>query len=350
MRAKTLRVLSAASACVALGAALSACGGGSGDADSVTLKFLNYGDWVGETEIADFEAANPGIKIEQFALPDGGSSALAAQLAKDKGVYDLVAVGNATAARLEAGNLLADFDPATVPNLANMPQEYRAEFPWGIPTDLGKVGIIYDKEKVPNPPKSWKELFDNADQWTGKIVLPDYDLDVQAIALLSLGYDINTTDSGELAEAEAKIKEIKPHLLAFQRTGQAKSVTDGSALIAVGYDYAFAGADDPSLGWVSPTEGTPGYIEGVALLPGSKHTEEALLFLDSRLEPETYGGFINNTGASYLMPAAEQFLEPRILENPALQQNTASKFLAEKFLSAEDTEARAKMWNRIKAS
>ncbi|MBM4669517.1 extracellular solute-binding protein [Rhodococcus hoagii] len=79
----------------------------------------HYGDWVGETEIADFEAANPGIEIEQFALPDGGSSALAAQLAKDKGVYDLVAVGNATAARLEAGNLLADFDPASVPNLAN---------------------------------------------------------------------------------------------------------------------------------------------------------------------------------------------------------------------------------------
>ncbi|MBM4495851.1 extracellular solute-binding protein [Rhodococcus hoagii] len=73
-------------------------------------------------EIADFEAANPGIEIEQFALPDGGSSALAAQLAKDKGVYDLVAVGNATAARLEAGNLLADFDPASVSNLANLPR------------------------------------------------------------------------------------------------------------------------------------------------------------------------------------------------------------------------------------
>ncbi|MGW0175851.1 polyamine ABC transporter substrate-binding protein [Rhodococcus sp. NPDC003322] len=350
MRGKTWRVLTAASACVVLGAALSGCGGESGDSDTVTLKFLNYGDWVGATEIADFESANPGIKIEQYALPDGGSSALAAQLAKDKGVYDLVAVGNATAARLDAGNLLADFDPATVPNLENMPPQYVDEFPWGIPTDLGKVGIIYDKEKVPNPPTSWKELFDNAAQWTGKIVLPDYDLDVQAIALLSLGYDINTTDSGELEQAEAKIKEIKPHLLAFQRTGQAKSVVDGSALIAVGYDYAFAGADDPKLGWVSPKEGTPGYIEGVALLPGSTHTAEALKFLDFRLEPQTYGGFINNTGASYLMPSAEQYIEPKILENPALQQNTASPFMAEKFLSAEDTEARAKMWNRIKAS
>lgn len=350
MRRKTWRILSAATACVALGVTLTACGEGAADTGTVSLKFLNYGDWVGETEIADFENAHPGITIEQFALPDGGSSALAAQLAKDKGVYDLVAVGNATAARLEAGNLLADFDPAQVPNLANVPQEYRDQFPWGIPTDLGKVGIIFDKAKVTDPPTSWKELFDNAEQWTGKIVFPDYDLDVVSIALLALGYDINTTDSGQLTEAEEKIKEIKPHLLAFQQKGQAKTIIDGSALIAVAPDYAYAGADNDSLGWVSPTEGTPGYIEGVALLPGSKHTEAALEFLDFRLEPKTYGGFINNTGASYLMPSAEQYIEPEILENPALQPNPNSPFVAEKFLSAEDTEVRAKMWNRIKAN
>lgn len=351
MRRKTLRVLAAASACAVLGAALTACGGGSGDSGTVTLKFLNYGDWVGETEIADFENAHPGIKIKQFALPEGGSSALAAQLAKDKGVYDLVAVGNATAARLEAGKLLGDFDPATVPNLANVSQEYRDEFPWGIPTDLGKVGIIYDKQKVTDAPKSWKELFDKAEQWSGKIALPDYDLDVQAIALLALGYDINTTDNGELAEAEQKIKDIKPHLLAFQQKGQqTKSVIDGSALIAVAYDYSYASAESDKLGWISPTEGTPGYIEGVAPVAGSKHTAEALEFLDFRLEPEIYGGFINNTGASYIVPSAEQFIEPGILENPALQPNPNSPFLAEKFVSAEATQARAEMWNRIKAS
>ncbi|WP_244928977.1 spermidine/putrescine ABC transporter substrate-binding protein [Nocardioides sp. W7] len=316
----------------------------------MTLKFLNYGDWVGKTEIADFEKANPGIKIKQYALPEGGSSALAAQLAKDKGAYDLVAVGNATAARLEAGKLLADFDPASVPNLENIPEEYLEQFPWGIPTDLGKVGIIYDKEKVANPPASWQELFDDAEQWSGKIVLPDYDLDVQAIALLALGYDINTTDEGELAEAEEKVKDLKPDLLAFQGDGRAKSVIDGSALIAVGYDYEFAGAEDDSIGWVSPSEGTPGYIEGVAVLPGSEHVEEALAFLDSRLEPETYAGLINNTGSSYLMPAAEEFIDESILTNPALQQNPDSPFVAEQFLSAEDTEIRAKMWNRIKAS
>ncbi|NKZ73886.1 extracellular solute-binding protein [Rhodococcus hoagii] len=316
MRVKTWRVLVATGTCVALGAALSACGGGSGDSDTVTLKFLNYGDWVGETEIADFEAANPGIEIEQFALPDGGSSALAAQLAKDKGVYDLVAVGNATAARLEAGNLLADFDPASVPNLANLPQEYRDEFPWGIPTDLGKVGIIYDKEKVPNPPASWKELFDNASQWTGKIVLPDYDLDVQAIALLALGYDINTTDSGELDEAEAKIKEIKPHLLAFQRTGQAKSVADGSALVAVGYDYAFAGADDPSLGLWSRRRRHAGLHRGRRAAARQQALRGSVEV--PRLPPRT--GNLRRVHQQHrcLLPdaVAEQFIEPRILDNP----------------------------------
>lgn len=350
MRRKVWRVVTAASAGLVLGATLTACGGDSGDSDTVTLKFLNYGDWVGETEIADFEAAHPGIEIKQYALPEGGSSALAAQLAKDKGVYDLVAVGNATAARLAAADLLADFDPADVPNLAEVPAQYVEQFPWGVPSNLGKVGILYNRDLVEDPPTTWTQLFDEAEKWSGRIVFPDYDLDVQAIALLALGHDINTTDEDELAEAEAKIKEIKPHLLAFQGTGQAKSVIDGSAVIAVAHDYTYADAADDTLGWISPEEGTPGYIEGVALLPGSDHVEEALEFLDFRLEPETYGGFINNTGSSYLLPQAEEFIDESLLRNPALRHNPDSPFLAEEFVSAEATEARAKMWNRIKAS
>nr|NKW56068.1 extracellular solute-binding protein [Prescottella equi] len=319
MRVKTWRVLVATGTCVALGAALSACGGGSGDSDTVTLKFLNYGDWVGETEIADFEAANPGIEIEQFALPDGGSSALAAQLAKDKGVYDLVAVGNATAARLEAGNLLADFDPASVPNLANLPQEYRDEFPWGIPTDLGKVGIIYDKEKVPNPPASWKELFDNASNGRARSCCrtttstsrrsrssPSATTSTPPTA-------VNWTRPRRRSRRSSRIcsrssARVRRSRWPTGRRSSRSATTMRSPAPTIRHWVGLAGG------------GTPGYIEGVALLPDSKHSAEALKFLDFRLEPETYGGFINNTGASYLMPSAEQFIEPRILDNPALRQ------------------------------
>ncbi|MGO4690168.1 ABC transporter substrate-binding protein [Glaciibacter sp. 2TAF33] len=343
------RRASAVALIAGLGLTMAGCSGGaSAHGDDVVLKFLNYGDWVGATEIADFEAAHPGIKVKQMALPEGGSSALAAQLANNKGAYDLVAVGNATAGRLQAANVLSKFDPASVPNLANIPDEYREQFPWGVPTDLGKVGILYNKEQIADPPKSWKDLFKNADKWSGKILFPDYDIDVESIALLALGHDIATEDKGELAEAEELVKKIKPHLLAFGGE-PAKRLSDKSVDIAVAYDYAFASAKSDTIGWISPSEGTPGYIEGVVVAPGTKHPKEALAFLNSRLEPEVYGDFINNTGASFIMPSAEPHISKDILTNPALIPNADSPFITLQFISAEATQSRAEMWNRIKA-
>lgn len=345
------RGVSAVAATAIIGLTAMGCSGGGSDSagGDVTLKFLNYGDWVGETEIADFEKANPGIKIEEQALPEGGSSALAAQLANNEGAYDLVAVGNATAGRLEAAGTLDEFDPASVPNLKNIPEEYQDQFPWGVPTDLGKTGILYNTETISDPPKTWKDLFERSDEWSGKILFPDYDIDVQSVALLALGYDISTEDEGELAEAEDLITGIKPDLLAFGGEA-AKRLADGSADIIVGHDYDYASVDRETVGWIAPTEGTPGYIEGVVVAPGTEHAEEALAFLDHRMDPEVYAGFIENTGASPIMPDAEQYMSEEILSNPALMEDPDSPFVSLKFISAEATQARTEMWNRIKAS
>jgi len=358
MRRSMWRKAAAATGALALGAALAACGSSSDNAGDrtdkasgpVTINFLKYSDWVGKTETAAFETAKPGIKIKQLAMADGGSSALAAQLAKGKGNYDLVAIGNYTGARLEAGKLLEKFDPASVPNLAAVPKNYRDQFPWGIPTDLGKVGIIYNKDKVANPPTSWKQLFEDADQYKGKIILPDYDLDVEAIALLALGYDVNTTDSDQLKKAAALVQKIKPDVLAFKSDGQAKDLVSGAADIAVGYDYTFAGAKNDKLGWVSPSEGTPGYLEGIAIPAGAKNVDAALKFLNYRLEPENYGSFINNTGASYILPAAEKYLSAEIKNSPALKINSSVPFFTEEFKGADAEAVRSQLWTQIQAA
>ncbi|WP_170201465.1 ABC transporter substrate-binding protein [Actinocorallia herbida] len=335
-------------------AVLAACGGGGdsqeGSADSAAVSFLNYPGWIGETEIADFQKANSGITVKETAIAEGGSAALASQLAQNKGAYDLVLAGNVTAKRLDQGKLLGEFDPASVPNLAKIPQEYRDAFPWGVPTNTGKVGIAYNKALVPNPPKSWKELFDRADEFKGKIVFPDYDRDVISIALLSLGYDLNSTDTDELAKAEKLIIDMKPKLLAFASSDQDKPLIGGSAAIAVLYDYTYAGAESDKIGWISPAEGTPGYIEGVVPVAGAKSTAASMKFLDFHLDPVNYAGFINTTGASFLMKDAEGSIDKKILDNVALKPSDTSPFLAEEFLDTKTEEARNAMWQRVKAS
>lgn len=345
---KTLARAAAVTTVAALGLGLTACGSDNADG-TVELKFLNYGGWVGGDEIANFEEANPGIKIKELSLPEGGSSALAAQLSQNEGSYDMVAVGNASAGRLDAADALEEFDASQVENLSLVPEDYKTDFPWGVPTNLGKTALLVDSEDVADPPTSWKELFDRADEWSGKILFPDYDLDVQAIALLALGYDINSDDPQELKEAEELVVGIKPHLLAFGGE-PAKRIADGSVDIAVAHDYDYASVDPAKVEWIAPSEGTPGYIEGIALAPGTEHAEEAYKFMNFRLDPENYAGFIDNTGATPVTTENEDLFSEEIRNNPALQEDPNSPFIVLEFVSADATQIRAEMWNRIKAS
>lgn len=344
----------AGAALAAMGLALlAACGGSASNdagASSSSVALLNYPGWIGKTEIADFEKNNAGLTVKESAIAEGGSAALASQLAQSKGAYDVVLAGNVTAKRLSGGKLLADFDAADVPNIENIPAEYREAYPWGVPTNAGKVGIAYNKDTVKNPPTSWKDLFDRLDEFKGKVVFPDYDRDVVSIAMLALGHDINSTDADELAEAEKLLISAKPDLLALVASGQDKPLLDGSADIAVLYDYTYAGIKGGNVGWVSPSEGTPGYIEGLVPVEGGKNLPGALKFMNNRLAPDVYAKFINATAASFLMPSAEDKIDAAIRENVALAPNADSPFLAEQFLDAKTEKARNSMWERIKAS
>ena len=54
---------------------------------------------------------------------------------------------------------------------------------------------------------------------------------------VKLGYDINTTDEGQLQEAKQALLDIKPHVQAFLPTNVTKPLLNGSAVMTVDYDY-----------------------------------------------------------------------------------------------------------------
>jgi spermidine/putrescine transport system substrate-binding protein len=345
---------------LAVGGVLAACGGSS-TSDSAsptsttlsgTINFLNYPDWIGKTEAADFEAANSGVKIKQTATSDGGEAAIAAQIAKNRGAFDLVLAGCVVSARLKAGKLLADFDAGSVPNLANISASARADFPWGIPTDQGKVGLGVRTDLVKTPPTSWKELFDMVGDYSGKVVFPDYDSDVLGIALLALGYDVNSAKQSELDAARDLIIKAKPHLKAFLSGDQSDGLADGSVVMSVFYDYSYAAVapKNKNIAWVQPSEGLPAYIEGWVPLAGSARKAEVEAFMNYHLEPKVYGGFINATQASYLMPAAEPYIDPSIKSDVALKYDPSTKLALEQFVSAEGVSVRNKVWEQVKAA
>src|SRR5216684_1609798 len=138
---------------------LAACSSGSSTSVSVSgggklsgqIVMVNYPDWIGAKEVTDFEKAYPGVTVKQVAEASGGNAAQAAQIAQNKGSFDMALAGINLATQLHEAGILQPFTSSAVPNLKEIPSSFRAAYPYGIPTDQGKVGSAYRKDLLPNP-------------------------------------------------------------------------------------------------------------------------------------------------------------------------------------------------------
>lgn len=345
----------------AVGGLVSACGsddapspsGSSATANATgPIIMVNYPGWIGKTEVADFKTET-GIEVKEVTgLTDGGTASQAAQLARNQGQYDMALTGNVLGRNLEMGDLIQEVNFDNIPNREGVDAKFIEEYPWGIPIEFGRLGIAYRKDLLSTPPQSWEELFAMAPQMSGQFTFPDYDVDVLSMAILALGYDINTSDPEELAAAGDLLIETKPYLKAFLATNAAKPLIEGSVKMAALHDYEMSGAmkANKDIGWVEPEEGMPSYLDGWLALKGTEQTGAVEKFMNFHLEPEVYASFINATGASWLLPAAEQYIDEDILNNPALKLSPDVNLQWEGFIDAEGTKLRNATWDEVKAS
>lgn len=322
-------------------------GSSSGGPDGGSITMLNYEGWMGENETTSF-AEQTGITVEELPTPDGGNSAWISTLTQNKGAYDLSLAGNNVATQLQQNGLLAEFDPSRVPNLSNVPSEYREAFPYGIPVEQGKIGFMYNSELLPDPPRSWKELFEGADELSGKLLFPAYDGDVIEAALLACGYDMNTDNLDEIDEAKDAVIAIKPHIKAFVDSGAPSQVIDGTAVLAVAYDYDYAAAASESdkVAWIAPEEGMPAYLDGWVPLADSDNLDDVYEFMNFHLDPENYADFINTTWASWIMPDVEDLLDEEVASCEALKPEQSAKVIYA-IITPEISEANAAAWQEI---
>lgn len=321
----------------------------SASASGGKLTMLNYADWMGENEITAF-AQKFGFTIEQLPTPDGGTTAWVNALTQGKGTYDFALAGNNVANRLKENGLLADFDASKVPNLSKIPASFTGEFPYGIPVEQGKLGFMYSKKSLATPPQSFKELYEqiNSDALKGKVVFPAYDADVIDSALLALGYSVNEATQEQMDEAKNLVISAKPSIKAFVDSGAASQIIDGSASLAVVYDYDFAAAaaETDDVAWIAPAEGCPGYLDGWVILAGSKNIDAVYDFFNFHLEDENYADFINTTWASWCMPSIKEKLDPQVGNCDALDPDKNPGTFYTKY-DAWMTEAYAAAWQEI---
>jgi spermidine/putrescine transport system substrate-binding protein len=315
------------------------------------VVMMNYPGWMGETTVADFKAAT-GVDVKEVEGLTEGTSAAAAQVAQNKDEYDMSLGGPVLAQMLETGGLLAQVNPANIPNLANVADHFKQAYPWGPPTDYGKTGFAYRKDLMSEQPTSWADFWALAPKYSGKLTVFDYDVDILGAALIKDGYSVNATEESEINAARDSLIELKPHLLAILPTDASKPLLKGTAVMGMDYDYsvAYAQRENENIVWVSPEEGMPAYLDGWLAINGTDKLAEIEAFMNFLLEPENYAKFINTIGSSFVMPDAIPLIDKAITENPALAYDEAAVKTIEfqQFLGEDVTKRRARAWQEFK--
>lgn len=256
---------------LALSAALllSGCGGSGSSAtsDAVekygsdTLKLYNWGEYMGEGLIKNFEEQF-GVKVilEYF---DSNEMMYTKLQAGDS--YDVLVPSDYMIERLMADEKLQKLDISLIPNIGNLAEgvqklDYDPEHTYSVPYLWGSVGIVYNHNNV--DPAEVERLGYNLLQDTkykGRLYVYDSERDSFMMAFKALGFSMNT-------ESEAEIEMAYDWLMQMNSTMAPAYVTDevidgminGNKDIAVVYsgDAATILAENDEMSFFAPLEGT----------------------------------------------------------------------------------------------
>jgi spermidine/putrescine-binding protein len=316
------------------------------------LTLNNYPGWIGKSELAAYAKKFPGDSIKM--VTNATSSTAEVILQYKSGHYDMLLSDTTDAGQAEAAHLVAKLDWSKIPNIRNVSQNFRKSYPWGIPTDYGKVGIGYRPDIVGEKITSWHDVWRLAPKLDGRIVFIDLERDCIGSTLKYLGYSSNTSDPKQIQAAKDAVIKIKPHLQAFLNTDVGKGLINGSTAIAMDWDYdiALMKQKQPKIEWVAPTEGMHAYLEGFCVSKSTKDVGLAEQFLNFCLDPKQYADFVNTTGTAYTMPAATRYISKAIASSPILKPSAAvlKRVEFDRYLGAKGAQLFAEAWQEIKAA
>jgi hypothetical protein len=185
----------------------------------------------------------------------------------------------------------------------------------------GVIGIIYNTAVISDEITSWGALFDP--KYTGQILMFDNPRDAMAIALMYLGYSVNTTNTDELNAAYNLLLQQKPLKQAYVMDQIFDKLEGGEAAIGPYYagDYLTMRENNPDLRFVVPEEGTNRFVDAMCIPKGAKNKKNAELFINFMCSTEAA---LKNTDMTWYTTAnkeaAQQYAEALVEDAQAVRR------------------------------
>lgn len=274
---------------------LAACGGSdkpaedsteAGSAEASTeLNIFMWQQYISDDLIANFEKEN-NCTVNLSYMSDNADS-ITKLTAGGAEEYDLIMTCDAYMKSLVDGGYVAKMDLSKIPNSKNMnlnywPEETRE---YCMPYLMNYIYVVYDSETCPIEITCYNDLIDPA--LKGKITTIDGARNLFPIALIALGYDPNSTDEKEIAEAYEWLVKFNENVVAYGNAEQ--NLTNGTACVALTYDgnASWAMAEKPSIKIADFKDDAVQLGFDLYVMPnGAAHEDLAYKFLDYICDPD----------------------------------------------------------------
>lgn len=275
---------------------------------------------------------------------------------------------------LEAG-LFQKLDRSKLPGWKNLDLDvlrimagWDPDYAYGIPYMWGSVGLAYNldmvKERLPDADLTSLDMLpdpDNAAKLSDcGISLLDSPTDVLLLILKCMGSDPDKATAADYQAAADRPKPIRPYIRIFDNTNFANALPSRELCMADSWsgDYSTAraraeeaGITDLHLAYFVLKTGAPAWVDAMSIPSDAQNADNAHIFLDYQLQPEVIAKCSSITNYANGNRASKPCVDPKILANPAVYPDDATKKLlwAPAPLTDEQSQAITRIWTEMKA-
>jgi spermidine/putrescine transport system substrate-binding protein len=284
---------------------------------------------------------------ELYSKPRGGGAS-----------YDVVIPSDYLIGKMITEDMLEPLDMENIPNFQYIDEKFKnplydPENGYSVPYTWGYTGIIYNKDMVyEDEINSWSILWD--EKYLGEILMFANPRDAFSIAEASLGYSMNTTSPDELQDCLELLKAQKPLVQAYVMDEIFDKMLGGEAALAPYYagDAVTMMAENETLGFAVPSEGTNLFVDAMCIPKGSRSKEAAEMYINFLTEPEVSAANSEYIGYAVPSTAATEVMDPEFAANevayPPEEALTRAEYFGE--LPRETSLLMDRMWAELLSS
>ena len=339
-------------------------------AEEKVLNVYNWADYIGPTTLADFTRES-GIEVNYDTFD--ATAVVEARLLAGSTGYDVVLQELRFSTRLMAIGAFQPLDRGRLPNWRNLDpwvlammarddpgNRYAVPYMWGTSGFTYNVDMV--RERMPDAPlDSAAMLFapEVASRFADcGISLLDEASTVIPLVMLYLGHDPHSIDPAELAEAEAVLKSVRPHIRYISSVKALNDLPNREICVAMtwsgDYTQAQLRADEAGTGvelaYSVPREGTVLWFDTLLIPADAPHPENAHRFLDFLMRPEVIAPISELTGYGNANLASIPYLDPKLASDPAAYppMEQRERWQAGRIYDPKLERRRTRAWSRVK--